>query len=86
MVGRKGKLSTEAGLLECINRLNAYNQRHMGIAEISGVFGVSTQLVFIWLKTGHLSQPLSQLKMGPVWDRYQIRAWLQEQIRQLPQQ
>lgn len=49
----------------------------VGIAEIAEMAGVSRQVVHAWTRRARdMPKPLARLKMGPVWDRGEVRKWL----------
>lgn len=56
----------------------------VGINEIAGMAGVTTQAVANWrTRSSDFPQPLKELASGPVFRRTQVRAWLKRNNRKL---
>jgi predicted DNA-binding transcriptional regulator AlpA len=47
----------------------------MGVAEIATSCKVSRQQAWNWLSKPSFPKPIVRLKMGPIYDGAQIRAW-----------
>jgi predicted DNA-binding transcriptional regulator AlpA len=48
----------------------------VGLTEIAETYGVTKNVASGWTRKHHFPQPVHTLRMGPMWDRTQVEAWI----------